>query len=242
LLVKSVVRECKSALVLLVFMAVATFNQSAFSKDLPKFPYSDDMNVLIIAKQMVYNGVMMNAYQFSTRKSESDVVSFYEDEWGTDEMNNILFGDWRVLAHRDGDHLFTVQIEQGNNLTTHGTLSVSPMFAIVDKGAKKIGKMADDIGKNFPVPNGSKFMSDMVTEDLGRKTRTLMFSNSKSISHNMDYYQNKMVNHDNWSMLPTESTKSKEAGALALGKNGQELNLSFVRRSGKTYAIAVSVK
>jgi hypothetical protein len=228
--------------VLLTFIAVAAFNQSALSKGLPKFPYSDDMDVLIIAKQMVLNGVPMNAFQFSTRKPESEIVSFYEEEWGDGEMTNILFGDWRVLSHRDGDHLFTVQIEQGNSLTTHGTLSVSPMFAVLEKGAKKIGKMVDDIGKDFPVPNGSEFISDMVTDDLGRETRTLFFSNTKSISHNIDYYKNKMVKHNNWAMLPTESTKSKEAGALALSKNGKELNLSFVRKSGKTHGIAVSVK
>ena len=224
--------------IIVLFCITACFELSA--KSLPEFPFSKEMDVLVVADEMVVNGIKMRAYQFKTKDDEETVVEFYKKEWGK-EMTDVLFGDWRVLSHKENEFLFTVQIEQGNHLLTHGTLGVTPIFEMLEYSDSKLKKINRDIGKKFPALPGTKFINDIKSDDMGRKTRTLLFSNERSIKQNLEFYKNKMQ-AVGWTLLAPDTMKKSKFPALAMNRGEQQLNLSFVRESDLTYGVAVSMR
>ena len=210
------------------------------AKSFPDFPYSDKMDVLLVADEMIVNGVRMRALQFKTSQDEVHVVDFYKQEWG-EEMTDVLFGDWRVLSHRDGDFLLTVQIEQGDHQLTHGTMGITPAFKLAKQSDQKLAKIQKTIGNDFPMLAGTQIVSDIGSKDIGQKSRTLLFSNNKSIRQNVRFYLNKMTS-DGWQLLGSNTAEAQQAGAFALNKGEQKMNLSFVRNEGLTYGVAVTLQ
>ncbi len=209
------------------------------AKGYPEFPYSDDMDVVVVANNMDYNGLPMRAFQFSSSADEAEVVAFYEREWG-EEMTNILFGDWRILSHKEGDYLMTVQIEQNTMAKTHGTLGITPMFKLVDAGSRHVQKLQAGIGKDFPMPPRSEVINDIRADDGGINSRTIMFANSQSVLQNIKFYLRKMQ-AQGWEILGGYPESLDNLTALAMNKGGQKLNLSFVSREGKTYGVATTL-
>lgn len=215
------------------------FNSNANAKEYPEFPFSKSMDVVIVANDMDYNGLEMRAYQFKSKDDEADIVAYYESEWG-DEMTNVLFGDWRILSHREGDYLMTVQIEQNTMAMTHGTLGITPMFRLVDAGSSHVRKLQAGIGKDFPTPPKSKILNDIKTDDAGMVTRTLMFENAQSVRQNLKFYLRNMQS-DGWQVLGGIPEDISDLKTLAMNKGGRKLNLSFVSKGGKTYGVATSI-
>ncbi|WP_147250988.1 hypothetical protein [Arenicella xantha] len=210
------------------------------AKGFPDFPYSKEMDVLIVANDMQVNGIRMRAFQFKTSKDEAHIVDFYKGEWG-EEMTDVLFGDWRILSHRDGDYLLTVQIEQGDHQLTHGTMGITPAFKLAEQSDRKLAKLQKSVGKDFPMLPSSQVISDIRSEDLGQDSQTLMFSNKQSIRQNVNFYLRKMMS-DGWQLLGSNAEQAAELGAFALNKGEQKMNLSFVRDQGVTYGVAVTLK
>lgn len=230
------IHTVKKISVLLVFSLALCSNANA--KGYPEFPYSKNMDVVIVADNMDYNGLEMRAYQFKSKDDEDEIVAFYQSEWG-DEMTNVLFGDWRILSHREGDYLMTVQIEQNTMAMTHGTMGITPMFRLVDAGSAHVKKLQSGIGKDFPTPPKSKIINDIKSDDGGIETRTLLFENSQSVRQNLRFYLR--MQSDGWQVLGGPPENINEVNALAMNKGGKKLNLSFVSRDGKTYGVATSI-
>ncbi|GGZ98335.1 hypothetical protein GCM10008090_03460 [Arenicella chitinivorans] len=222
-----------------LFIVGVLLFSDARAKGYPEFPYSKNMDVVIVADNMDFNGLEMRAYQFKSKDDEEDIVAFYESEWG-DEMTNVLFGDWRILSHREGDYLMTVQIEQNTMAVTHGTLGITPMFRLVDAGSAHIKKLQSGIGKDFPTPPKSKILNDIKSDDGGIVTRTLLFENAQSVRQNLRFYLRSMQS-DGWQVLGGTPENIKDVNVLAMNKGGRKLNLSFVSRDGKTYGVATSI-
>ncbi|GAA6136300.1 hypothetical protein NBRC116583_00470 [Arenicella sp. 4NH20-0111] len=217
-----------------------TFSEAAKAEKFPEFPYSKMMDVVTVANNMKVNGLPMRIYQFKTKEDEAHIVDFYKDEWDT-EMTNVLFGDWRILSHKEKGYLMTVQIEQGDYPVTHGTLGITPMFEYIKGSGNKMKKATRSVGRDFPTLPNTKIMIDTEANEQGKRVRTILFSNSNSIDRNLNYYTTQME-RKGWSMLAPDMFGKirKKVPAIAMNKNGEKLNLSFVRQEGKTYGIAVS--
>lgn len=212
----------------------------AAAENYPEFPFSKKMSVVVIANDMQVNGLPMRAYQFKTNEDENHIVDFYVKEWG-DEMTNVLFGDWRILSHKENGYLMTVQIEQNSSSITHGTLGITPMFDYIKGDGRKMKRALKAVGKNIPILPGSKVVIDTESKEQGKTIRTVLFSNNKSIDRNLSFYIN-YLEREGWSMLsPDMFEKTKKAvPAIAMNRNGEKFNLSFVRHSGETYGIAMT--
>lgn len=213
---------------------------ASHADDFPKFPYSKDMDVVVVAQEMIVNGVRMRAYQFTSNKGEDHVVDFYNSEWG-DEMTDVVFGDWRILSHKEDDFLMTVQIEQGDHPITHGTLGITPAFELANMNSGQLSKIESKVGMGFPMLANSKVVSDITSNDQGRMNRTLIFTNSRSVRQNIEFYLNRL-GPKGWEVLGSKSRAKRGLNALALNKGDEQLNLSFVRKDHKTYGVAVKSK
>lgn len=227
-------------IVALIFFFALTV-QSCHALDDISFPYSDDMAVKLVAKEMVVNGIPMKAYQFHTKKSVEDVVKYYTSIW--DDLNDVKFGEWRILSHRENGYLLTVQFENESNIVTHGLLGISPLFDMLEASNSEIKKMVNNVGKGISLPPNSEVINDINSTDLGKDSRTIVFRNKLSVNRNYQYFRTKYSNKG-WIDLVTSSTAAKKlkTQALALNKKGQELNISFSKQGAFTYGVLVHVK
>lgn len=213
---------------------------TANAERFPEFPYSKKMELVTVASNMKVNGLPMRIYQFKTKEEEQHVIDFYTSEWKK-EMTDVLFGDWRILSHKEEGFLMTVQIEQGDFPITHGTLGITPMFDYIKGNGNKMKQATQNIGRDFPTLPSTEIMIDTESNEQGKRVRTVLFSNNKSVERNLSYYTTQME-RNGWSLLaPGIFDKiRKKVPAIAMNKNGEKMNLSFVRQSGKTYGIAVT--
>lgn len=223
-----------------VCLLLLLINIDVYAEDFPEFPFSKKMDVVFVASEMIVNGMPMRAFQFKTKEDEPHIVEFYQNEWG-DEMTDVVFGSWRVLSHRENDYLMTVQIEQGDYALTHGTMGITPTFGYVENSGIKMRKALKSIGAGFPMLSGTKIISDIASNEMGKTSRTVMFSNKKSITRNLDYYIREMKNNG-WVMLAPDMFERRrgEIPAFAMNKNGEKFNLSLTRLKGETFGVVVT--
>lgn len=212
------------------------------AEDFPVFPVPDFLNVKIVSESMVVNGLPMAAYEFSSNRSSQDVLDYYQSEWGASNTRYVDLGDWRILSHRDGDYLFTIQIEKNTETLTHGTLGITPAFRFLSKSRAKLKQQKKNVGKGFPTLPGTEILNDITALDQGRESRTVMFKNKRSMKSNLSYYENKM-RADGWrNLLRNEGEQNRSINALAMNKSGQEFNLSVSKVQGETHGVAVYVR
>lgn len=222
----------------LFFVLPFLFLQTTIAREFPEFPFPKDMVVVLAAKDIEYNGIPTQIYQFHTDDSIQEIIEFYEKEW--DDLDEVDFGDLKILSHKDDEFLLTVQIERESGLQTHGTLSIAPMFEMLDGGGHKLRKKIKAVGANFPALSNTEIISDLVAEEIGGKSRSLLFSNEYSIERNIEFYRTKMM-ADGWKSVIVNNARSKrvKTTVLALNKNSKKLNIGFSRQEGKTYGVAV---
>jgi len=222
-----------------LFLSLLVVSQPLTAMDGVDFPYSEDMNVTLVAQEMVVNGLPMKAYQFHSQKSIDEITQYYAEQWA--DLNDVKFGEWRILSHRQDGYLFTVQFEKESSLMTHGLLGISPLFDMMEESDREIDKKVDSIGKGFVLPPNSEVINDIKSVDLGKHSRTVVYRNQLSIGRNYQYFKTQYLNKG-WLDLLAGSAANKDSQALAMNKNGQELNVSFSKSDGFTYGVAIHVK
>lgn len=229
----------KTQLTIFVLLLAYAWGSIAQAERFPKFPIEKSMSVAVVAENIAYNGIPTRIYQFNTASSVSDVVEYYSKQWK--DLNEVDSGDLKILSHRDGDYLLTVQIElNSRSAETHGTLTTSPMFALLEMSNSKLRKQKAQIGKDFPKLPNTYVVSDIKANEIVGESRSLLFSNEYDVERNMRFYRQKF-SADGWQELITsaKSNSNLAGNSIALNKHGRKLNLSFSKQAGKTFGVAV---
>ncbi len=207
----------------------------AGDREYPEFPVPDFVKTTMVADDVTYNGVPMRLMEFSSTKPEEALVDFYEAQWG-DELRDVTMRPWRVLSHKNGEYLMTVQVTESNEMRVRGNLSIAPMFS----GALKADK---ELGKGFPVMPGSKVLNDIRSNDGGKVSRTLVLGSNRSVRHHANYYRKRLEDmgwQESFHDVPSASDRLKDHN-LVLTKGEQRLNMNFAETAGQTYTVAVLV-
>lgn len=216
-----------------IFLACLLVVQSRAAMAFPEFPTADFMHVLIVADEIDFNGLPMRLFEFSSERSESELLGFYRRVWG-DEFTDTEIGPQRILAHRKGDYLLVVQVLERSGLGSRGTLSIAPLFS------PKL-KPNERLGVGFPLMPGSMVVSDIHAQDVGKTSRTLVVSTKKSLPQVIEFYRKSFL-QEGWQALFRDGQQRGEQQALVLSRAGEELNLAFSRVNGETFTVAVLVK
>jgi len=193
------------------------------------------MNVVLVADNILYNGVPTRLFQFDTEKSIEEVQEYYRGEW--EEMTSTDFGQRRILSHREGDYLMTVQLELSEMAPSHGILAISPMFGLMERSPARLRKMLDSVGEGFPVLRDTSFISDIQANEIRGESRSLMFVNEHSIERNFNFYKEYFVGED-WKIF-TDNSNVLNGASLAMTKSGTKLNLTFSKQGSQTFGVAV---
>ena len=210
----------------------------ALAISMPEIPRPPDMRIVVVSGHMVYNGYDMATYEVSSPHSLDEVLHFYREAWhGEVAESPMAMGldsaQWTVLAHREAEFLVTVQLRPSKPEGVSGYIGISNIF----------GTARHQTGQEVVMPAGSKVINDIVTSDLGRRSRTLVIQNDSSVSFNLDYYRERLAAQGwteiaDFSKLPIELRTSQ---ALMMSRGDDELNLSATRSGGITTVVMVQV-
>ena len=212
---------------------------SVWGTDYPEFPTADFMDVTVAAGNIDYNGVPMRIFRFRTGESVESVEQFYNSEWkGSIAREDVR--RWKVLSHRKGDFLLTVQIRTGETLVTHGTLSAAPVFSdSLEPGG--------DLGEGVNTMPGARVINDIRAVDGGKSSRTLVLAHPDSVRRTADYYQS-LYEGQGWATTLggtndlAPSVGRVDVRALGFEKGRRRLDMAFSRLEDETYTVMVFVE
>jgi hypothetical protein len=198
------------------------------------FPAPPSATVESIAGSVTSMGMNLSIRRFKVEKPMSSVLGFYRKLWQEDASETEM-PPWTMIGKIDGDHYYNVQM-QPVAAGTWGYLSVSDL---PEKLQDKTYKFPD--GGNFPRMNGSQVIDEQISDDPGKKGRTLMISNRFSVKSNHDYYKNHYRNKG-WNIVMDQQTEARQAAyALYMTKGPKSVTLTIFKDDGRTMVVANEV-
>ena len=191
----------------------------------------------MLGNKMIVNGIPMQIRQFSSNRSLQEVIDFYKTLWEDDtdlglpgHSISTAFPPWTIISRIEEEYILTVQITSDSKRRTLGYLSVSPLDP----------KQYTKPGQDFPLMKGSQILNDTVSEDSGKKGRTLLLQNSNTIKSNANFYRNhyKRLGWEEITEIPPHSGKQQ---VLQFRRSNQHVTLVLKEQAGATIVISQSV-
>ncbi|MCF6226952.1 MAG: hypothetical protein L3J22_11720 [Xanthomonadales bacterium] len=216
-----------------LFIFILLLLATTFAWAMPEFKAPEFMRLAIVADKMTLNGLDMKTYTFESSKPVAEIEKFYQELWsGKAKQTKVV--PWNIISYADDGFLYVVQIREGNPLSVTGLLSISDLKTLKKKFVR---------GKGFPMPGSSIVINDITGNDSGKRSRTLVIENTKSVADNLRYYR-RHFNKKGWIELAenTNASGRKSASALIMNKGGNELNMAFSVQGNKTMVVAVQVE
>jgi hypothetical protein len=214
-------------------LLVAAFAASAKTD----FPAPKDAKVDIVGEDMVLNGITMSAWELRSQRPPENVLAFYRSFWaqgtnGQPGFTEQTLGDWRIVTHIDQQDglVYTVQAQPAIG----GTLALLGVSNLL----RGTPTSATDLAADLPKIAGSQVQNDLVAQDLGIHSRTIVLSNTHSVQQNLDFY----IDHfkrKGWKIEHGLAIDPNSAGALTVIDGGSRWNMTFSRQSGATHMVAV---
>ncbi len=224
---------------MMVGVALLLPYHSLWAFEYPEFPAADFMEVKVVAENIQYNHLPMRIFNFRSGQSVEAVRAFYNDEW-EGEIAEKDVERWKILSHREGDFLLTVQIRKEQELATHGTLSIAPVFS-------DSPELDEELGRGVDTMPGAKVINDIQSVDGGKSSRTLVLEHPDSVQRTADYYS-ALYERQGWNRTLSNvgdlvpGIGQVDVRALGFQKGSRRLDMAFSRKEGKTYTVMVFVE
>lgn len=146
--------------------------------------YPDGAQVVVVADNMLFNGVPMASWELRWREPPERLRAFYRNGWEArgDRVVETEIGDWKTVATRDGECFYTVQTKAAAGGT----------YALIGVTRPPANAVQPPPGAGFPMLSGSKVINDLRHKDTIRNARTLLLANSFPIGANASFYRTAM--------------------------------------------------
>ncbi len=218
-------------LVALGLVIVAHFGLAGAAPACGSFPAPPNSRVVVVAQDMLVNGVPMSASELHSKQMPSDVMRFYRVEWESRSQRVLETneGEWRTLATKDGNCFYTAQIKMGADAGSYALLGVTQLITGTPKTR----------GEGFPKLGGSTVYNDIVSRDIGKTGRTLVMANKFSVDANASFYRNAMSG-DGWVSVSDRRGKTEGGARLVqIWRRGlEEANLVIGTSADQTSVVA----
>ena len=214
-----------------VFIGLLALMAETQAEDFPAPPSATVEN---IAGSVTSMGMNLNIRRFKIERSVETVLTFYRNLWGK-EASESEMPPWMMIGRIDGDHYYNVQV-QSVAAGSWGYLSISDLPGRLEDQSYEYPD-----GGNFPKMNGSQVIDDQVSDDPGKKGRTLMIANGFSVKSNHSFYKNHYRNQG-WNVVMDQQTEPRQAAyALYMTKGPKTVTLTIFESDGKTMVVANEV-
>ena len=222
---------------LFIFSSVS---QLSYAKA-PDFPPPPDASVEWVGQNIELNGIKSSIRAFHTKNSIEKVVSFYRKEWKRPiekgkpgYMETIASAPWYIISRIEDGYLLTVQVQinEKDPSSSWGYLSRSPL--------PSNSKKAPELGKSIPTIPGSIVMTEMKSDDPGKKAKTVVISNTHSVRNNADFYRSHYQNKG-WSMETDQNLGRDNGHSLVFKTRRDRVTIMLLKDKDFTRIVVNSV-
>jgi hypothetical protein len=189
----------------------------------PDVAIPEGAHVASVARHSTLNGIPMQIEVFSSRISVAELLDYYRHEWGAQHVENRLRG-MTIIGRAKGEFYTTVQIRPAPH-GSQGVIAVARMNAAVQTQ-----------NGGFQLPPGSRILSDMESEDLGKISRHLVFTNTCSVDVNRDRLV-ELMHEKGLSLERIGKPGETDGGALFFKGRNKEAIAVIVQKSGQTSVV-----
>jgi hypothetical protein len=209
----------------------------------PDFPAPPKAAVEWVGQNIEVNGIKQSIRAFHSNESIEDVVKFYRKEWkrpiAKDKpgfMESIDAAPWYIISRIEKGYLMTVQvqIQKNDESSSWGYLSMSHL-PDADPSDE-----APQLGKTVPRIPGSIVMSELKSDDPGKKATTVIISNTHSVRNNADFYRSHYLNKG-WTMETDKNLGRSEAHSLVFKTRTNRITIMLLEDKDYTRIVVNSV-
>lgn len=198
-------------------------------------PVAPGLRVADLAESLSWNGIPMQVRRFTTRKGVDEVLGWYRSQWedrrGGEPVPRWVetpLDPWRLLTHREGDRIQTVQIRAAGN----GAEGWLGEIALEDLRRVR----ADRLARDFPRMRGSELLNDVRSEDIGQKGAVIALRNGFSVAANADFYRDYYLGRG-WHA--DADTRVGNGHLLVFRSGAREVSITIARGGdGRTQVVA----
>lgn len=233
--------QARHQLICLVATCAVLLTTSVAAIDWPEFPVPKDSQVTIVTDDMDFNGLRMRAWEVRHEKGNAAILNFYRTQWkspgsgGKPGFVESEAGDWNILSRVEKDYMLTVQTQKNASSEGYALLGITTLPAVMQKKSEP-----PELGIGFPKLSDSLVINDVHALDLGKKSRTLLIQNTRSVNDNYHYYRRHFLKQG-WAEVGTPPPL-KDGKVLMLARGSDELNMTIERTDNKTNIVAVLVQ
>lgn len=193
--------------------------------------YPQGAKVLIVASNMVMNGVPMAINELRWNEPPEQLLRFYRGRW--EALGQKVFetpvGEWRTVGTLDGECYYTVQVKAAEDGS----------YALVGVTRAPRNAASAEPGKGFPMLSGSRVANDIEHKDGIKNARTLLLNNRFSIEANASFYLRALAGQG-WEVMMDRSvaTEKGPSRVLVWRRGGEEASMTIGRSAGGAMVVA----
>jgi len=234
------IRQRLSFSLLRIFILLSACLTPTLTLAAPDFPPPPHAMVEWVGKNMEVNGIKSSVRSFHTYKSIEKVVEFYRKEWKRPVskgmpgfMETIDSAPWYIISRIEDGYLLTVQVQvkKNDDSGSWGYLSMSPL---PNKNS------TNEMGNNTPKMSGSHVLSQVKSNDPGKKATTLIISNDHSVSSNVTFYRNH-YQAKGWTAESDRDLGEGKSHTLVFKTRRNRITMMFMKDANSTKIVINSV-
>ena len=212
-------------LVLLVF-----FSHSAMAGfSWPTFHYAPDMEINWTADRMIYNGMPMKVENFKCECTVEDLLAYYQGRWEKEKKKVMQqnLGDFEQIGFADRKYFYAVVVKP-DSLDVNYSVGRITISELPDNKQKRYV-----LGEGIPKYGDSQVVNDVHDAMPGKRSRTVLMTNYKSVEENATFYRNYYRNKG-WKSYLRPINREIGAQALSYSFKNKDANIVIHRRNGQS--------
>lgn len=217
---------------IMVLLVLVLGKANAKDIDISQLLIPDFVKAQVVSDGMNMNGMDVVIIQFYTLEPFKRIEQFYRKE--IKEIKVSELAQWKIISWMENNKLNTVQVAYNElEKAHHGFIALSNLPEMLNRKV--------ELGKGFPSLSKSIFQNDIKAVDLNKTSRTIWLTNSASVVDNINFYKH-FYSKKGWIVQQVSIDPSKNSGAMMLGKEGNEINLTVNRINAKSNVVAIIVE
>jgi hypothetical protein len=215
--------------------------QAAFNDGWPTIPTPENSSVIVVADNMIFNGVPMKTWELKALMAPKELQQFYMTAWSAarKEGDSTVPGHlikkipkYTVISRVEENYLLTVQIEDRKTESSRAYLAISKILAGTEKDYI--------LGDGFPALTGTVFINDISAIDGHKKSRTIIATSEAPLQALANFYRNAMKK-TGWVEITKSLTMTNKGGAMIFQRNKNEMNITLSSNKNIVNIVAVMV-
>jgi hypothetical protein len=187
------------------------------------------MEIEWTADRMMYNGMPMKVETFKCDCSDQHLIDYYRQRWEKEKKQVVenRLGTFRQIGYADRKlfHAVMVKPDSLDPNQSVGRITVSEIPGDDQKSYV--------LGEGVPQTGDTRVINDVYDSMPGKRSRTILMHNGKSVQENYDFYTN-YYRAKGWKSYLRPISSSIGAQAISYSLKNKDVNIVIYQQGGRS--------